>query len=66
MSAPRRESGDGWRKRRMAGFTLLEVVLAMPLGLLVVMAATAIYLAGIRLCECRLNDTTSTSGPSLR
>lgn len=41
--------GDGSRKPGMAGFTLLEVVLAMPLGLLVVMAATAIYLAGIRL-----------------
>lgn len=49
MSAPRGDWGDGWRKRRMTGFTLLEVVLAMPLGLLVVMAATAIYLAGIRL-----------------
>ncbi|AJC16295.1 PilW family protein [Pandoraea sputorum] len=36
-------------KRRMHGFTLLEWVIAMPLGLLIVMAATAIYLAGIRL-----------------
>ncbi|AJC19517.1 PilW family protein [Pandoraea pulmonicola] len=34
---------------RMAGFTLLECVVAMPLGLLIVMAATAIYLAGLRL-----------------
>ncbi len=33
----------------MDGFTLLEWVLAMPLGLLIVMAAIAIYLAGIRL-----------------
>ncbi|VVE44169.1 PilW family protein [Pandoraea fibrosis] len=33
----------------MAGFTLLEWVLAMPLGLLIVTAAIAIYLAGIRL-----------------
>ncbi|WP_150627646.1 PilW family protein [Pandoraea captiosa] len=31
------------------GFTLLEWLIAMPLGLLIVMAATAIYLAGIRL-----------------
>ena len=33
----------------MMGFTLLEWVLAMPLGLLIVMAAIAIYLAGLRL-----------------
>ncbi|VVE32052.1 transmembrane protein [Pandoraea terrigena] len=49
MNAPRRDVGNAMRKRRMAGFTLLEGALAMPLGLLVVMAATAIYLAGIRL-----------------
>ncbi|VVE46845.1 transmembrane protein [Pandoraea pneumonica] len=35
--------------RRARGFTLLELTLAMPLGLLVVMAAIAIYLAGLRL-----------------
>ena len=40
---------DGAHKRRMKGFTLLEWVLAMPLGLLIVTAAIAIYLAGIRL-----------------
>ncbi|WP_172961513.1 PilW family protein [Pandoraea apista] len=33
----------------MRGFTLLEWVLAMPLGLLIVTAAIAIYLAGVRL-----------------
>ncbi|ODP33168.1 PilW family protein [Pandoraea sp. ISTKB] len=37
------------RKRHARGFTLLEWVIAMPLGILIVMAATAIYLAGIRL-----------------
>ncbi|QDX22836.1 hypothetical protein FP568_17325 [Pandoraea pnomenusa] len=37
------------RAHRMMGFTLLEWVLAMPLGLLIVMAAIAIYLAGLRL-----------------
>ncbi len=36
------------RRRRTAGFTLLECVVAMPLGLLIVMAATAVYLAGLR------------------
>lgn len=41
-----RPGGLGYRMR---GFTLLEWVIAMPLGLLIVMAATAIYLAGIRL-----------------
>lgn len=47
-----RERMDACRLRRMrraAGFTLLEWVIAMPLGLLIVMAATAIYLAGLRL-----------------
>ncbi|VVE25921.1 transmembrane protein [Pandoraea iniqua] len=42
-----RRSSSGARHAR--GFTLLELTLAMPLGLLVVMAAIAIYLAGLRL-----------------
>ncbi|VVE88745.1 transmembrane protein [Pandoraea bronchicola] len=46
---PHLREGDGACRRRMAGFTLLEWVLAMPLGLLIVTAAIAIYLAGIRL-----------------
>ncbi|RSD09033.1 hypothetical protein EIZ52_23685, partial [Pandoraea apista] len=41
--------GDRVCTRHMRGFTLLEWVLAMPLGLLIVTAAIAIYLAGIRL-----------------
>ena len=49
MSGARIGAWGGVRKRRMAGFTLLEWVLTLPLGLLIVTAATAIYLAGIRL-----------------
>ncbi|MDM8359380.1 PilW family protein [Pandoraea communis] len=47
--SPRLGRGNKACVRRMAGFTLLEWVLAMPLGLLIVTAAIAIYLAGIRL-----------------